>query len=90
MFVDPSYSSDLYKMFMSAGLTLIGALVAYIARQAHTISEQVGRVHRTLFGEDGESGIHVAVEKHGQKLSEVDKRLDRIEFTLDIPERRKQ
>lgn len=88
MLADPTVSSDLYKMFMSSGVTLIGAGVAYIARQAHTISQQVGKVHRTLFGEDGESGIHVAVAQHGQKLTEVDRRLERIETTLDLKERR--
>ncbi len=69
-------------------LTLIVAGVGYIAKQAHTISQQVGKVYRTLFGEDGDSGMHVAVAMHEARLNKHDKKFIRIEAAVGIEERR--
>jgi hypothetical protein len=72
----------------SIALTLLVAGVGYIARQAHTISIQVGRVYRTLFGEDGTSGMHVQMQEHRSELDDHGERIIRMETELKIPRNR--
>lgn len=84
MSLPPEISGNL----ASACLALIATGVGYIARKAHVMGEQVGRVYRTLFGEEGNPGIiadHRAVKAQVEKH---ERRFTRIEAQLNIEERR--
>lgn len=84
MALPPEISTNL----ASIALTLIVAGVGYIARQAHTISQQVGKVYRTLFGEDGASGMHVQMQEHRDELEDHGERIIRIEEKVGVPRSR--
>jgi hypothetical protein len=88
MILDLSISPDVYGKLVGGALTLIVAGVGYIARQAHLISEAVGKTSRALFGEDGEGGIKAGHLRLERRVDRHDNRLTRIETHLDMPERR--
>ncbi len=86
--VDLSISPDTYGKLVGGAITLALTLLTYIARQAHNISDKVGKVSRTLFGEDGAGGINKQVDRLDRRADGHENRLIRIETHLGIEERR--